>query len=60
MEFISEHFSALLLALIVLADTIVSLTPTKKDDQVLGYIKAIFNSIQKIGAEKDGSAKPNS
>lgn len=35
------------MAVIVFADTIVSLTPSKKDDEALGYIKAIFNALTK-------------
>ncbi len=47
MNFIIENWAELALSVILLLDTIVSLTPTKKDDQYLGYIKAIFNAFNK-------------
>ena len=54
MDFIIENWAALALAVIVLADTIVSLTPSTRDDQVLGYIKAIFNALTKSDKKKGG------
>lgn len=50
MEILSEHWAELALALIVVADIIVSATPTKKDDQFLGYISLIVNALS--GAKK--------
>lgn len=47
MEFIIENWAELALATILLLDTIVSLTPTTKDDQILGYIKAVFTALTK-------------
>jgi len=53
-EFLSENWSELLLAFLFLADAVVSLTPTKKDDRVLGYIRLLFEAII---SDNDTSAK---
>jgi|DEB0MinimDraft_6_1074348.scaffolds.fasta_scaffold81416_2 hypothetical protein len=47
MDFIIDNWSELALATLLLLDTIVSLTPSKKDDQILGYIKAVFTALTK-------------
>lgn len=47
MDFIIDNWSELALATLLLLDTIVSLTPSKKDDQILGYIKAVFSALTK-------------
>jgi len=49
MDFIIDNWSELALATLLLLDTIVSLTPSKKDDQILGYIKAVFTALTKKG-----------
>ena len=45
MEYIFENWAALLLAALAFVDVIVSLTPSKKDDQVLGYFRLIILAI---------------
>ena len=44
-EFITENWAVLALGLCAFADIVVSMTPTKKDDRALGYIRAIFNVL---------------
>lgn len=44
-EFLLENWAELVLAFLLLADTIVSLTPTTKDDRVLGYIRLLFEAV---------------
>ena len=44
-EFITENWAVLALGLFAFADIVVSMTPTKKDDRALGYIRAIFNVL---------------
>lgn len=44
-DFILENISALVLAAIVFADAIVSITPDKRDDQIVGYIRVIYNAL---------------
>ena len=55
MEYILENWAALLLAALAFIDVIVSLTPTKKDDQILGYFRLVINAI--TGANKNKSKK---
>jgi hypothetical protein len=50
MEYILENWAALLLAALAFVDVIVSLTPSKKDDQILGYFRLVINAI--TGANK--------
>ena len=45
MEFFSEHWIELLLALITFGSTYTALTATKKDDEILDVIKRVFNAI---------------
>jgi len=45
MEYIFENWAALLLAALAFVDVIVSLTPSKKDDQGLGYFRLIILAI---------------
>tara|TARA_R100000900_G_scaffold134437_1_gene111679 strand:- start:2599 stop:2805 length:207 start_codon:yes stop_codon:yes gene_type:complete len=45
MEFFSEHWIELVLALITFAGTYTALTATKKDDEILDIISRIFNAI---------------
>ena len=45
MEYIFENWAALLLAALAFVDVIVSLTPSKKDDVVLGYFRLIILAI---------------
>jgi len=44
-EFLSNNFFALFSALLIFADVVVSMTPTKADDRALGYVRAIFNAL---------------
>jgi len=44
-EFITTNFFMLFSAALVFADVIVSATPTKSDDRVVGYIRVIFNAL---------------
>lgn len=49
-EFLTNNFFVIFSALLVFADVVVSITPTKNDDIVLGYIRAIFRAL--FGSEK--------
>jgi len=40
-----DNWAAIALALITAADVVVSMTPTKKDDQIVGYLRIIFTTI---------------
>lgn len=44
-DFIVSNWAALLLALVTFGDVIVSLTPTKADDRLLGYFRLLVNAI---------------
>lgn len=44
-EFITDNLSSLVLAAIIFADAIVSLTPSKEDDRIVGYIRVIYNAL---------------
>jgi len=54
-DFIVENWAALLLALITFGDVIVSLTPTKADDRLLGYFRLLVNAIT---SDKKKTPKP--
>jgi hypothetical protein len=45
MEIIINSWAIILLALLTAADAIVSLTPSKRDDQIVGYLKIIVQTI---------------
>lgn len=45
MDFLTNNWSVILLALIGAADVIVSLTPSKKDDRYVGYLRAIVTTL---------------
>lgn len=45
MEIITNNWAIILLALLTAADAIVSLTPSKRDDQIIGYLKIIVQTI---------------
>ncbi len=45
MELITDNWAFVLLALLAAADAIVSLTPSKKDDQIVGYLRVIIQTI---------------
>ena len=45
MELITNNWAFVLLALLAAADAIVSLTPSKKDDQIVGYLRVIIQTI---------------
>jgi hypothetical protein len=44
-DFILENWAVLVLGLLAFIDLIVSLTPSTKDDQVVGYIRVIIETI---------------
>lgn len=52
MEWIFENWAPLLLAALAFVDVIVSLTPSKKDDVVLGYFRLIINAITGVNKRK--------
>jgi hypothetical protein len=57
LEVFFENWAEIVLAVLVLADTIVSLTPTDKDDKALGYIRAIVLAVLgNSGNDDSGSA----
>ena len=45
MEFITENWVELLLALITFAGSYTALTETKKDDSILDVIRRIFDAV---------------
>lgn len=45
MEILLANWSLILLGLIAFLDIIVSLTPSKKDDKVVGYLKILVNAF---------------
>lgn len=55
-EVLLENWSEVLLAVLLLADTIVSLTPTDKDDKALGYIRAIVLAVLPNKGDADDQA----
>lgn len=55
-EVLLENWSEVALALLLLADTIVSLTPTDKDDRALGYIRAILLAVLPSKDDADDQA----
>jgi|TARA_R110000796_G_scaffold73490_2_gene165273 hypothetical protein len=44
-EFITENWIALTIAILALVKVIVNLTPTERDNQVFGWIDTLINSI---------------
>ena len=44
-QFITENWVALTVAILALVKFIVNLTPTEKDNQVFGWIDTLINSI---------------
>ena len=44
-QFITENWVALTVAILALFKVIVNLTPTEKDNQVFGWIDTLINSI---------------
>jgi hypothetical protein len=69
-EFIVNHWSGLLIALLALAKVIVNLTPTTVDNKVFGWIDVLINAIvadrrkkkeiEKIEEKKEKERKKNS
>lgn len=45
LEFITEHWVALLFGLLGFAEVVTRLTPTKKDDTILQWVKSILDVI---------------
>ena len=56
LEVLLENWSEIALALLLVADTIVSLTPTDKDDKALGYIRAILLAVLPNKGDADDQA----
>lgn len=52
MDIIIQNWAELLLALIAFLDVVVSLTPTKKDDRFLGYLRTITLAFTKRSIRK--------
>jgi len=52
MEYFLENWAALILGALAFIDVIVSLTPSKKDDQILGYFRLVINAIIGSGKKK--------
>ena len=50
-DFITDNFFMLFSAALVFADVVVSATPSKSDDKVLGYIRVIFTAL--FGSSKN-------
>ena len=44
-EFILSNWAELILGLIAFLDVVVSITPSKTDDRLLGYFRLLFNAI---------------
>tara|TARA_B110000037_G_C17004190_1_gene458540 strand:- start:709 stop:867 length:159 start_codon:yes stop_codon:yes gene_type:complete len=44
-QFITENWVALTVAILALVKVIVNLTPTERDNQVFGWIDTLINSI---------------
>jgi len=44
-DILIANWSLVLLGLVAFLDIVVSLTPTKKDDQILGYFKILINAF---------------
>ena len=53
-DLISENWALILLTLLTAADVIVSLTPSKKDDQVVGYLSIIVRALSGKSKKKNG------
>ena len=45
MDFMTEYWAELLIALLAFAKVVVNLTPSIKDDRVFGYVDLLFNAI---------------
>lgn len=52
MEFLAENWTSIALALLVAADAIVSLTPTKADDKIVGYLRLLVSAIHQDNKKK--------
>ena len=52
MEFILNHWTSIALAILVAADAIVSLTPSKEDDKIVGYLKLLVSAIASDSKKK--------
>lgn len=44
-DILITHWSVVLLGLVAFLDILVSLTPSKKDDKVVGYLKILINAF---------------
>lgn len=45
MEFLADHWTSIALAVLVAADAIVSLTLSKTDDKIVGYLRLLVSAI---------------
>jgi hypothetical protein len=45
MEFIIENWAVLLISFMAFLKVVVNLTPTKKDNQIFGYLDVIITAI---------------
>lgn len=52
MEFILNNWTSIALALLVAADAIVSITPSKADDKFVGYLKLLVSAIHQDNKRK--------
>ena len=53
MEFFYDNWTSIVLALLVAADAIVSLTPSKEDDKIVGYLKLLVSAIASDNKKKN-------
>jgi len=45
MQFLADNWTSVALPLLVAADAIVSLTPSKTDDKIVGYLRLLVSAI---------------
>lgn len=52
MDFIWQNWTSIALAILVAADAIVSLTPSREDDKIVGYLKLLVQAIASDNKKK--------
>lgn len=52
MDFILQNWTSIALAILVAADAIVSLTPSREDDKIVGYLKLLVQAIASDNKKK--------
>lgn len=52
MDIFLTYWAEILLGLITFLDIVVSLTPSKKDDQILGYFRIIIQALSGRGKKR--------